>query len=243
MTSRKLGTSRDADCVVLQSHSKDSVPVHDEDSEDSLSLCYPSPMFERILRILKALELEEKVLHTGVALSLIALFIPWLGAERAGTIVQWNGFGSYTGFIGHALLLIDLFILAVTLTPLLGGPVVIKKAHRHSVRLLLTGITTILLIGCFTILLRLPSQIPGAEIRFGIYTAIVGSALSTLYAFLLRQEELKIQAQAIFQHPDEQAPPKPKKLTDVFEEHAPPPPPPPTPPPLEEHTLFSERND
>ncbi len=197
------------------------------------------PMLEKFLRVLRAMELEEKILHIGVVIGIFGLFIPWLGGQWYGNTQQWSGFGFHTGFIGHAVFFIELFILASGVSPLVGGPVLVRKSKRAAVRLQLTSICTILLIAAFTILLRLTSEASGAEIRFGIYIAIVGSALATLYAFLEYQEELKRQAQALFHHPDEQAP-KPKPQPEPFPEDRPPPPPPPPPMPVEEHHLFSK---
>lgn len=193
-------------------------------------------MFEKLSRVLRVMELEEKVLHTGLILCLLGLFVPWLGGQWAGEVQQWNGFGFYTGFIGHAAFLIELFIVGMTLSPLLGGPVIVRKAIRNYVRLLLSAITSVLLLSCFGILLRLTSQVSGAEIRFGIYVSIVGSVLATLYAFLKYDEQRKNEVQHLFQHPDEQ---RLKRVDpDPIHEQRHPIPPPPPPLSPEDHSLF-----
>ncbi len=201
------------------------------------------PMYDKFLRMLRAMELEEKVLHTGVLVCILGLFVPWIGGQWSGNVQQWSGFGFYTGFIGHIVLLLQLFILAFTISPLLGGPVLIRKARRNYVRLILSCISSILLVVSFTVLLRLTSQLSGVEIRFGIYFAIIGSAITSLYAFLKYQEEIRSQNQALFLHPDEQASPKPKitAVADSLPEDRPPPPPPPPPLPVENHPLFSSQ--
>ncbi len=193
--------------------------------------------------MLRAMELEEKVLHIGVLVCILGLFVPWIGGQWSGNVQQWSGFGSYTGFIGHVVLLVQLFVLFITISPLLGGPVLIRKANRHFVRLSLSCICTILLVMSFTVLFRLTSQLSGAEIRFGIYVSIVGSAITSLYAFLKYQEEKRSQNQALFIHPDEQAPPRPKvtAVADALPEDRPPLPPPPPPLPVEDHHLFSHQ--
>ncbi len=196
-------------------------------------------MFDKFSRILKGMELEEKVLHTGVLLCLLGLFVPWAGGVWAGETQQWNGFGFYTGFIGHLIVLAELFIVAMTLSPLLDGPVIVRKAARNFVRFLLCVIISILLIGCFTILLRLTSQISGLEVRFGIYLSILGSLLATLYAFLKYDEQCKNEVLQLFYHPDE--PQRAKKVDlDLHDEDRPPPPPPPSPMPAEDHSLFKQ---
>lgn len=196
-------------------------------------------MNDKLLRLVKSMELEEKILHVGVLVSGVSLFFPWIGGQWYGMLQQWSGFGFYTGYIGHAVLLIEIFILVLTLSPMLGGPIFVRKSKRNGMRLKLCALCTMLLVAAFTILLRLTSEISGAEIRFGIYTSIIGSAIATLYAFLKYQEEIKAQAQALFQHPDETVlKPKPKPA-GIFPEDKPPLPPPPPPMPPEDHHLFS----
>lgn len=193
----------------------------------------------RFLRLVRALELEEKVLHAGVFLCLIGLFLPWLGGQWFGVSEQWTGFGFHTGFIGHIVFLMQLGILSITASPLLGGPVIVKKSRRNSVRLILGSLSVTLLVSAFTILFRLTSEVSGAQVRFGIYVAILGSALTVLYAFLQYQDELKKQSQSLFHHPD--ALPVVSQRTEEKkpeERSVPPPPPPPPPPEPENHSLF-----
>jgi len=191
----------------------------------------------RLLRLVRALELEEKILHAGILLCFIGLFLPWLGGQWFGETAQWNGFGFHTGFIGHFVLLMQLASFAVTASPLLGGPIVVRKTHRNIVRLHLGGFSLALLLSAFTILFRLTSEVSGAQVRFGIYVAILGAALATLYAFLLFQEERKAASKSLFHHPDTPAPSTPRPRDPVPEDRPAPPPPPP-PPPVEDHSLF-----
>lgn len=194
-------------------------------------------MFEKLSRVLRSLELEEKMLHAGGGVCLAGLFVPWLGGQWYGNDQQWNGFGFYTGFIGHIVLILELFIIAITFSPLLGGPIIVRKGSRNFVRMELCSITSVLLVACFTILFRLTAEVSGLEIRFGIYVSILGSVLSTLYAFLKYDEQRKSEVWQLFQHPDEQQPVKKKAVNEIIDEHRPPPPPPP-PMPAEDHSLF-----
>jgi hypothetical protein len=196
-------------------------------------------MIDRYIRLLRDMELEEKVLHTGVIICFFGLLLPWIGGQWYGSAQQWNGFGFYTGFIGHFVLVLQLYIVIIALSPLLGGPVIVRKVSRNSVRLFCSSICLILLIAAFTVLLRLTSEVSGAEIRFGIYVCIVGSTLTTLYSFLKYQEQRKNEVRQLFHHPDEQvAKPVPEPTQD---EDKPPPPPPPPPLAPEEHTLFAKQ--
>ncbi len=197
-------------------------------------------MYEKLLRILRAMELEEKVLHIGVLLCLFGLLLPWVGVQLYGNIQQWGGFGYHTGYIGQAVFLIQIWLIAMTVSPLLNGPILVRKSRRNTVRLLLSGLCTCLILAAFTILLRLTFEVSGAEVRFGIYVAMVGSAVTTLYSLLRFQEEAQNQAQALFHHPDESAKSVPKaKSEPAVEDALPPPPPPPPQSPPEDHHLYN----
>jgi hypothetical protein len=193
---------------------------------------------QRMLRLIRALELEEKVLHTGVLLCIIGLFFPWLGGQWFGVSEQWNGFGFHTGYIGHAVLILQLYIFSITASPLLSGPVLVRRSQRHSVRLLVGLISTALLIASFTILFRLTSEVSGAQVRFGVYVSIIGSVLATLYAFLQYQEEAKQNSQSIFRHPDALPVVQQRSEEKRLEKPAAPPPPSPPPMDMQNRTLF-----
>lgn len=198
------------------------------------------PMYEKFLRVFRAMELEEKVLHIGVLLCLFGLLLPWVGVQLYGNIQQWGGFGYHTGYIGQVVFLIQCFLLAMTISPLVNGPILVRKQNRNHVRLLLSGLCTCLILAAFSILLRLTFEVSGAEVRFGVYIALVGSAVTTLYSFLRYQEELQNQAQALFHHPDEsaKAQPKGKEEAPADDQKLPPPPPPPPQSPAEDHHLY-----
>jgi hypothetical protein len=196
-------------------------------------------MFEKLLKALKAMELEEKIFLAGIAVGIVGMFLPWITVGTYGEAkTMGNGLNFRTGFIGHFVLLIELFILAMTASPLLGGPVLVRKSLRTVVALLLTILSAALLIGAFTVLLRLTFEVSGTEVRFGIYVSLIGSALATLYALLRYQEQRRSEVHELFHHPDQPAPLRAKPAEPEIE-NTPPPPPPPPPPPLEEHSLFS----
>lgn len=197
-------------------------------------------MYDKLLRALRGMELEEKILHSGVLICLVSLLLPWIGGQTYGADQSWNGFGFHTGFIGHEVLGIQLLIMSMTFSPMLGGPIIVKRSKRSSIRLLLSIVSTVLLISAFTVILRLTSEVSGVEIRFGMYLSIVGSAVTTLYSFLRYQEEILAQNHSVFHHPDEASVKKSSVSSESQrEESLPPPPPPPTPPPLEEHNFYN----
>lgn len=196
-------------------------------------------MLDRLIRVLKTMEIEEKILHAGILICIFGLFLPWIGGQWYGNNQQWNGFGFYTGYIGHMVFLLQGYALAITLSPVFSGPIIVRKENKNLVRLFTSTACLILLFASFTILLRLTSELSGAEIRFGIYVGIVGSSLSSLYAFMKYQEQKKNEIRELFHHPDEKQTVAPKIPEVNFEPETPPPPPPPPPMPPEDHQLFT----
>lgn len=191
-----------------------------------------SPFFRKVL----SLELEEKILNAGAFLALVGVFLPWIGGEQlGGTAVSYTGLGFYTSVIGLAVLLLELFILLVTLVPLTGGPVLIRRRAREIVRLLASALTTILILAALSVLIKVTLDMARLEIRFGIYVTIIGSLVALFEAFLKFQEQRKSFVQELFHHPEEEA--KPADKQEYFQAPTPPPPPPPPPPP-EEHRMY-----
>ena len=196
-------------------------------------------MFAKIARAFRTMELEEKILHSGILLTAIGVFLPWFGGLWFGSESVWSGFGFYTSYIGGSVFLIQVFLLVMTLSPLAGGPIIIRKSSRNYVRLLLCGISVILLLAALTVLLRVTFEVTRAEIRFGMYVSLVGSIVACLYSFLRHQEQQRNEVQELFRHPEVQSPAK--QIAKKHEEEEPlPPPPPPPPPPPEDHNLFSQ---
>ncbi|OGJ66048.1 hypothetical protein A3G69_01485 [Candidatus Peribacteria bacterium RIFCSPLOWO2_12_FULL_53_10] len=192
-------------------------------------------MLSRLFRKLTTLELEEQILNGSAIVSLIGVLLPWMGGEwLGGDNVTYTGLGFYTSFIGLGVFLLQAFILLITIIPLTGGPVLIKRRHREVVRLATTGLSSILILVALSVLTKVTLEFSRMEIRFGIYVTLVGSLVATLYAYLRFQEQRKSSVQELFHHPEdsEQVPERNESAP------VPPPPPPPPAPEPEEHRLF-----
>ena len=186
-------------------------------------------MWSRLLRALKVLELEERILNTGALLAVLGVFLPWLSGEwLGGESVSYGGLHFYTAFLGIAVLFLNLFILLVTLLPVLGGPSPLRKRAKHTMRLIASVLSTLLILASLSVLIRVTFEFSRMEVRFGVYVTLIGSLLATIYAFLRVQEQRKLEAQEVFRHPEDQKP-----TMEQRETHVKPPPPPPPPPPLE----------
>ena len=79
-------------------------------------------MYERIIRALRGMELEEKVVHVGLLLCAIGLFLPWLSGGAYGESQVWhNGFDFRTGLIGHLIICIIAFLFFFAMNLISGG--------------------------------------------------------------------------------------------------------------------------
>jgi hypothetical protein len=190
-----------------------------------------SQFFKRVI----SLELEEKILNVGALLAIVGVFLPWIGGESLGGIsTSHSGFGYYTSLIGLAVFGLQLFVLLITVIPLTGGPVLIRRRYREVVRFCATAEATILVLAALSVLIKVTLDLSRMEIRFGIYVTFIGSLVSLLYAFLRFQEQRRSEVRELFHHPEEEA----KRVDKQEYFAAPPPPPPPAPPPPEEHRLY-----
>ncbi|MFH1444189.1 MAG: hypothetical protein ABIG34_02255 [Candidatus Peregrinibacteria bacterium] len=191
-------------------------------------------MASQFFRKVMGLELEEKILNAGALVAIVGVFLPWIGGEQlGGTTVSYTGFGFYTGIVGISVFALHLFVLLITIIPLTGGPVLIRRRYREVVRLCATAETVILILSCLSVLIKVTFDLARMEIRFGIYVALIGSLVALFESFLRFQEQRKGFVQELFHHPEEQS--KPVDKQEFFE--APPPPPPPPPLPPEEHRI------
>jgi hypothetical protein len=193
-------------------------------------------MQKRFVRAIRSLELEEQFLNGGALITLVGLFFPWLsGAWRGGDTTVYTAFGFYVSFIGFAIALLTLFLLSLTIIPLLGGPIIIRKRHREVVRLFIAIQITVLILAALSVLINATHEFSSMDVRFGVYLSLLGSIVTIIYAYLRFQEQRRSAAQEVFHHPDDHA---------AVESHAepmhaaPPPPPPPPAPDVENHTRY-----
>lgn len=145
-------------------------------------------MSVRGIRRVKNLELEEQILNGASLLAIVTIFFPWVGGEwLGGKVVTYSGLGFFTSFIGIAILLLHVYIILVTLIPMTGGPSIVSKKHKHAARLIAAFLATVLLIAVWSVLTKFTFEFSRLEIHFGLYLCMIGSLISTLYAFLLFQ--------------------------------------------------------
>ncbi len=191
-------------------------------------------MSSHFFRRVTSLDLEEKILNTGAIVALLAFFFPWFGGEwLGGDSVTYSAFSFYVSFLGLAAFILLLSVLLITLIPLTGGPVLVRKRYRETARLIACSQATVLILASLSVLTKVTFEFSRMEVRFGIYLALIGSLVATLYAFMRVQEQRRQQVQELFHHPDDPA------ISKELEGSSKPPPPPPPPAPApEEHRIY-----
>jgi len=200
-------------------------------------------MAAKFIRTIVQLDLEEKILNAGALLALAGVFMPWLGGEwLGGEQVTFSGFGFYTSFMGIAVFCMYLGVLLVTVVPAAGGPVLLKKRHRHVARLSATALGTILTLASLSVLTKMTFEFSRMEIRFGIYMSLIGGLVATMYSFLRVQEQRRQQVHELFHHPDDYYPIQDNAGETEPLPSLPPTPPPPPPPEPEEHRVHPRQS-
>lgn len=171
---------------------------------------------QRIRKVL-ALSLEEKILNIGSLFACVCVFFPWVGGEwLGGNMVTYSGLGFFTSFIGVAILLLHVFTLLVTIIPLTGGPVLIRPSRAHIVRLFASACASVLTVAVWSVLTKFTFEFSRLQIYFGLYGTLVGSIISTLYSFLLYQDDKRNIVHELFyntestQQEQPQVPPSPE---------------------------------
>lgn len=154
------------------------------------------------VRSLAYLEIEEKILNAGALIALGGVFFPWFGGSWFGESTVWSGFGFYTSFIGLLIFVSHVFILSLTVLPLLGYQV-IRKSIKDMIRLTVSLECVLLTIVAWSVLTNISFDHAQMEVRFGMYITLVGSIVTSLYAFLRVQQQRKRQVQDLFHQREE----------------------------------------
>lgn len=159
-----------------------------------------------ILQKLARLDIEEKILNLGCGIAIIGVFFPWFSGEwLGGASKSFSGFGFYTGFLGLAIFVINIYIIMITLLPLTGGPTLIKRHQKEYMRLKLCAVSTILTLSAMTVLAKITLDFARMQMRFGIYLTLIGTTIALLYAFLRSQSQRSREVHDLFHHTGDHA--------------------------------------
>lgn len=150
--------------------------------------------------MLLRLSIEEKVIGIGSIVVILGTFMPWyttvvLNMDKGMTE---SGFSGDLGVIGFVAFLFMLMSLGFLMADHLNVRLPRFGFQKESIMLFLNGESAFLLLLVVAVFTKRSLEFTNAEIRFGLYTALIGAVLATFAAFALIQKRLKKEAKAFF---------------------------------------------
>lgn len=154
----------------------------------------------RLKHMLLRLSIEEKVIGIGSIVVILGTFMPWyttvvLNLDKGMTE---SGFSGDLGVIGFVAFLFMLMSLGFLMADHLNVRLPRFGFQKESIMLFLNGESAFLLLLVVAVFTKRSLEFTNAEIRFGLYTALIGAVLATFASFALIQKRLKKEAKAFF---------------------------------------------
>lgn len=150
---------------------------------------------------------EEKMMGIGSLIVLASAFMPWYSVvfnyNEKG--VTESGFSGDLGVIGFSVFLLTGLSLAYLLSDHLNLKLPNFNYKKEQIILLLSGESAYLLLMTLAIYTKRSFDYTNAELRFGLYTALIGAIISTFAVFAQIQRKEKKNVEAFFSHTEEVA--------------------------------------
>lgn len=193
--------------------------------------------FNRFKHAFLRLSAEEKVIGLGGLLVLIGSFLPWYAIEfnyDKKQVIE-NGFSGDMGVVGFVVFIVTLLALFLMIGEYLQLRLPYLGYKKEQLLLFLMGENAFLLLLTIAIYTKRSFDFTNADLRFGLYMALIGATFATFAAFALVQKLKKRAVQEFFDHEEEEMtePPKSKKGSRPEPEE-------PEPSLLDEETLINE---
>ena len=161
--------------------------------------------FRRIKHMLLRLSPEEKIAGIGVILVLISVFLPWYSVvfsfNEQG--ITESGFTGDLGVVGFVIFLLTLMGLAFLIGEHLHFKLPNLGFKKDNIILFLLGQSAFLLLLTIAIYTKRSFEYTNAELRFGLYLALIGAFIGTFASFSQIQKKQKKDVEAFFSHPKE----------------------------------------
>jgi|GEM_PF-2296700 len=175
--------------------------------------------------MLLRLSAEEKVIGLGGLAVILSVFMPWYTTALLNNTVETEtGFSGDLGVIGFVVFLLTL----VSLGFLLGDHLHIRLPRfgfgKENIILFFSSENAFLLLIEVAIFTKRSLEFTNAEIRFGLYMALIGTILATFAAFAQLNRLQKKEAKAFFDHepePLEEATQEPQQEEEAIAEEPP----------------------
>ncbi|MBU0727619.1 hypothetical protein KKA95_02950 [Patescibacteria group bacterium] len=161
----------------------------------------------RIKHALLRLSPEEKIIGLGTLFIIIGCFMPWHSIVMSfdNQSITETGFGGDLGVIGFVI-----FIMAImALLTLIGDNLHIKLPQfgysKEQILFFLMGQNAFLVLLTIAVYTKRSLEFTNAELRFGIYLALIGAFLGAFSAFAQVQKLKKKEVTEFFDHEEEPA--------------------------------------
>ncbi len=159
----------------------------------------------RIKHMLLRLSPEEKLVGAGAILVLFSTFLPWFSVtfnsvEKPNTV---SGFSGYLGVIGFVVFLITAMALISLVAKHLHIRLPDLGFKKDQITLFLMGESAFLLLLTVAIYTKRSLDYTSAEIRFGLYLALIGAFAGAIASFSQIQKGQKKEVKAFFSQEEE----------------------------------------
>ena len=155
----------------------------------------------RLKHTLLRLSAEEKVIGIGGLAAILGVFMPWysvvLSFEKG---ITESGFSGDLGVVGFVVFLLTLLSLGFLMGDHLRFHLPRFGFKKENVILFFSGESAFLLLLVAAIFTKRSLDYTNAEIRFGLYLALLGSLFATFAAFAQLQKLQKKENKAFFEH-------------------------------------------
>jgi hypothetical protein len=155
----------------------------------------------RLKHTLLRLSAEEKVIGIGGLVTILGVFMPWysvvLSFEKG---ITESGFSGDLGVIGFVVFLMTLLALGFLLGDHFRFRLPRFGFKKESIILFFSGESAFLLLLVAAVFTKRSLDYTNAEIRFGLYMALLGSLFATFAAFAQLQKLQKKENKAFFEH-------------------------------------------
>lgn len=181
-------------------------------------------ILRRIKHTILRLSPEEKVIGLGSLLVIVATFLPWYSVVFSfdKKMESFSGFAGDLGVIGFVSFLLVLLALLVLVGEHMGFKMPTFHYSKEQALFFLMGESAFLVLLMVAVYTKRSLEFTSAELRFGIYLALIGAFLGAFAAFSQIQKLRKQEVEAFFEHPEPVKPKPAKKESKAEKEELPP---------------------
>ncbi|MBU0577931.1 hypothetical protein KJ742_01105 [Patescibacteria group bacterium] len=156
----------------------------------------------RIKHMLLRLSNEEKIIGIGCILIIIGSFLPWhsIVLNFDNQSITQNGFGGDLGVVGFVIFIMAILALFVLIAEHLHIKIPYLGYTKEQILLFLMGENAFLVLITIAIYTKRSLEFTDANLRFGIYLALIGAFLGAFAAFAQIQKLKKEEVQEFFDH-------------------------------------------